>query len=118
MSIKTLMAAACGAFLAVAAMSALAEETKTEDGKKSCCTSADGKESCCTSACEQASGKMRCSLTGKTMDTCCCVRKEGKLHCRLADKDVETCCCKPADESDKIDDEQTEDAPTRDGERL
>jgi hypothetical protein len=42
---------------------------------------------------------MRCSLTGKTVETCCCVQKEGKLHCTLADKDVETCCCKPADEN-------------------
>ena len=51
------------------------------------------------------------------IDSCCCVKKEGKLHCTLADKDLETCCCKPLDESDDPDEEQTDDAPARDGER-
>jgi hypothetical protein len=100
MSIKRLMGAVCGGLLAVSAMSALAQDTKTEDGKKSCCASGDGGASCCGSSCEHRSGKMRCSLTGKTMDSCCCVRKDGKLHCTLADKDVDTCCCKPADEGE------------------
>ena len=46
-----------------------------------------------------AQGKMRCSLTGKVVDTCCCVEREGKTHCTLADKDVAECCCTPvADE--------------------
>lgn len=95
MSIKSLMATACGALLAASAMSALAEDTKTEDGKKICCTAACAKH---------ASGKMRCALTGKTVETCCCVQKEGKLHCTLADRDVETCCCKPVtDENDETD---------------
>jgi hypothetical protein len=109
MSIKTLMATVCGAFLAVSAMGARAQDTKAED--KTCCTSA------CT---KHDSGKMRCSLTGKVVDSCCCVKKEGKLHCNLADKDVETCCCKPVDESDKTDDEQagqTDDAPAQEGAR-
>lgn len=39
--------------------------------------------------------KLRCSLTGQVVDTCCCVQREGKLHCTLAGKDVETCCCRP-----------------------
>jgi len=40
-------------------------------------------------------GKLRCSLTGKVVDSCCCVERQGKTHCTLADKDVETCCCEP-----------------------
>jgi hypothetical protein len=88
MSIKTLMATACGAFLAVSAMSANAHDTKADDEK-----------TCCASGCTRhETGKMRCSLTGEVIDSCCCVTKEGKLHCNLADKDVETCCCKPVDE--------------------
>ena len=42
--------------------------------------------------------KMRCSLTGKVVDTCCCVEREGKTHCTLADKDVAECCCTPVEE--------------------
>lgn len=91
MSIKRLLATACGALLAASAMTALAGDTKTEDATKACCTAACAKH---------ASGKMRCSLTGKTVETCCCVQKEGKLHCTLADKDVDTCCCRPADEGE------------------
>jgi hypothetical protein len=98
MSIKSLMAAACGALLTVSAMSALAQDTQTKDEKKSCCASACGMH---------ASGKMRCSLTGKVMDTCCCVEKDGKLHCTLADKDVDTCCCKAVD--DKANDDANPD---------
>lgn len=38
-----------------------------------------------------------CSLTGKTVQTCCCTQqKDGKLYCTLAKKTVETCCCKAA----------------------
>ena len=91
MSIKSLTAMALGALLAASAMSALAGDTKTEEGKKACCTAACAKH---------ASGKMRCSLTGKTVETCCCIEKEGKRHCTLADKDVETCCCKPVTDQD------------------
>jgi hypothetical protein len=92
MSIKRLMAAACGALLTLSTMGARAQDTETKDAKKTCCAS----------ACEtHASGRMRCSLTGKTMETCCCVRKEGKLHCTLADKDVDTCCCQPVDDEAK-----------------
>jgi hypothetical protein len=42
--------------------------------------------------------KMRCSLTGKVVDTCCCVEREGKTHCTLADKDVAECCCTPVED--------------------
>ena len=100
MSIKSLLAAACGALLTVSAMGALAQDTETRDAKKTCCTAACEKHS---------SGKMRCSLTGKTMETCCCVQKEGKLHCTLADKDVDTCCCQPVDETG-ADDQTPDDA--------
>jgi len=44
------------------------------------------------------SGQMRCSLTGKVVDTCCCVEREGKTHCTLADKDVAECCCTPVED--------------------
>jgi hypothetical protein len=89
MSIKSVMAVAFGALLSASAMSVLAQDTGTKDEK-----------TCCTAACHRhESGKMRCSLTGKTVETCCCVKKEGRLHCTLADKDVDTCCCRPADEA-------------------
>jgi hypothetical protein len=39
--------------------------------------------------------KLRCSLTGTVVESCCCVQREGKLHCTLAKKDVDSCCCKP-----------------------
>jgi hypothetical protein len=41
---------------------------------------------------------MRCSLTGRVVDTCCCVEREGKTHCTLADKDVAECCCTPVED--------------------
>lgn len=38
--------------------------------------------------------KLRCSLTGKEVDTCCCEPREGgRMHCTLAKKDVDKCCC-------------------------
>jgi hypothetical protein len=97
MSMKSWMATVFGAALMLSAMSALAQDTKAEDDRKS--------KACCMSACaKHASGKMRCSLTGKTVEACCCIEKEGRLHCTLAGKDVETCCCKPeADETDTTD---------------
>jgi hypothetical protein len=107
MSIKRLMGAVFGGLLAISAMSALAQDTKTEDGKESCCVSGDGAASCCSSSCDHRSGKMRCSLTGKATETCCCVHKEGKLHCTLADKDVDTCCCRPV--GDEVVDETAPD---------
>jgi len=38
-----------------------------------------------------------CSLTNKTIATCCCTKKDGKLYCTLAKKTIESCCCKPAE---------------------
>jgi len=48
---------------------------------------------------EQAQKKptsFRCSLTGKTVETCCCEQRDKKLYCTLAKKTVEKCCCEPA----------------------
>lgn len=43
-----------------------------------------------------AADKLVCSLTGKTIDSCCCEpAKNGKgLYCTLANKDIKKCCCK------------------------
>ena len=102
MSIKTMMATACAALLSASAVSVLAQDANTGNEKPA--------QGCCMSACarhgspKEGSGKMRCSLTGRVMDTCCCVEKEGKMHCTLADKDVETCCCAPVtDDTEKTD---------------
>ncbi len=38
----------------------------------------------------------RCSLTGKTVETCCCEQRDKKLYCTLAKKTVEKCCCEQA----------------------
>ena len=41
-----------------------------------------------------ASPKMKCTLTGKEVKTCCCEpQKNGKLFCKLAKKEVDKCCC-------------------------
>ena len=108
MSIQTLMAAAVAALLAAGTVSAVEHaHGKDADAKgKGCCMA-----SCCAKheggagheACaKHASGKMRCSLTGKSMDTCCCVEKEGKMHCTLTGKEVESCCCEPVtDDAEK-----------------
>ena len=100
MSIKSMVATACAALLSASAVSVRAQDTNTGNEKPA--------RACCMSACaghhsaKDGSGKMRCSLTGRIMETCCCVEKEGKLHCTLADKDVETCCCAPVtDDSEK-----------------
>ena len=91
MSIRSLIAAACGTLLSVSAVGARAQDTEAREANKTCCTAA------CAA---HPSGKMRCSLTGKTMETCCCVRKDGKLYCTLADKEVDACCCQPVDETE------------------
>ena len=67
-----------------------------EEGKKSCCTS---HQACPRKA--AASARLRCSLTGTVVESCCCVQREGKLHCTLAKKDVETCCCQPISVKEK-----------------
>ncbi len=43
----------------------------------------------------QAAG-LRCTLTGKKIESCCCTQKDGKLYCPLAKKTIEKCCCEPA----------------------
>lgn len=80
----TLLALGCTGLLST--VSFAADEVKTP--------------SCCAKPAKQTgtapAEKLRCSLTGKVVDTCCCVQREGKMHCTLADKDVASCCCKPA----------------------
>jgi len=97
MSIRNAMAVACGALLCLSGLSARAQDGDTPEDKTA--------QTCCMSGCAKHEGKMKCSLTGQVMDTCCCTQKEGKLHCTLADKDVETCCCSPMeDEHDAMTD--------------
>jgi len=38
----------------------------------------------------------RCTLTGKSVATCCCEQRDKKLYCTLAKKTIEKCCCEPA----------------------
>lgn len=37
--------------------------------------------------------RLRCTLTGKTVEKCCCEPRGEKLYCPLAKKTVEKCCC-------------------------
>jgi hypothetical protein len=123
MSIKTMLAMACAALLSASAVSVLAQDTSTANEKRAqgCCLPAcarhgsakdgsgamDGSGATHGSAAKDGSGRMRCSLTGRIMDTCCCTEKEGKLHCTLADKDVESCCCVPVtDDTEESDEAQ------------
>jgi hypothetical protein len=41
---------------------------------------------------------LRCTLTGKRIESCCCVQREGKLYCPLAKKAIESCCCVPVEQ--------------------
>lgn len=79
---KTLLALGCAGVLATPGAFAAGAE------RPACCQKAKR-------AADQPAQKMRCSLTGKTVDTCCCEQRQGKLHCTLADKDIANCCCKP-----------------------
>ena len=47
----------------------------------------------------KSSSDLKCSLTGKTVSSCCCTKaKDGQnLHCTLANQDIKECCCKSAD---------------------
>jgi hypothetical protein len=40
-----------------------------------------------------ASEKIKCRITGKTMDQCCCEMKNGKFYCKLNQKTYDQCCC-------------------------
>lgn len=82
---RTLIALSCSGLITAGAFAG-------EDAGRSCCAK-KAKPSA-----EQPAAKMRCALTGKTVETCCCVERQGKKHCTLAEKDVETCCCKAVDE--------------------
>jgi len=49
-------------------------------------------------AVQKKDAKLTCTLTKKTVESCCCVeQKDGKLYCTLAKKTVDPCCCKPAE---------------------
>jgi hypothetical protein len=63
-----------------------------DKGEKSCCKN----RGACASKVAAESSKLRCSLTGKVVDSCCCVQREGKLYCTLAKKNVDSCCCESA----------------------
>ena len=84
-----------GLSFAVAAAAPSGSTADSSAAKPSCCAkAADG-----AMKCEKPEGrKMKCSLTGKVVDTCCCVEREGKTHCTLADKDVAECCCSPVED--------------------
>jgi hypothetical protein len=84
------------ALAAVLAQSATVPVSESSESPRSCCAKKSGHEG----------HKMRCSLTGKVVDTCCCVEREGKTHCTLANKDVAECCCTP------VEDEGSESAKT------
>ena len=97
---------------ALASQSATAPTPEKSASPRSCCArkSADAPMKCekpaiTTGDTSKHAGhgkqKMRCSLTGKVVDTCCCVEREGKTHCTLADKDVAECCCTPVADDDK-----------------
>jgi hypothetical protein len=79
-----------GAALLVAAGLAAHEQPKAKD---SCCAPEKNAK-----AGDQATAAepLRCTLTGKVVDTCCCTEKDGKLYCPLAKKTIESCCCVPA----------------------
>lgn len=42
-----------------------------------------------------AEEKIRCTLTNKTIETCCCEKRGEKLYCTLAKKTIDKCCCQP-----------------------
>jgi hypothetical protein len=75
-----------------------------------------------------ASSPLRCTLTGKTIESCCCTEKDGastfaqrgepqpnhKLYCPLAKKTIESCCCVPANAA-KATSEDGDEEPLRCG---
>ena len=38
-------------------------------------------------------GALRCTLTGKVIESCCCEQRQDGLYCPLAKKTTQTCCC-------------------------
>lgn len=39
--------------------------------------------------------RIRCTLTKRTVQTCCCEKRSDKLYCTLAKKTIAKCCCRP-----------------------
>ncbi len=62
-----------------------------DEGEKGCCKRTKARVSRTANR-----GKLRCSLTGTDVESCCCVRRNGKLYCTLAKQNVDSCCCEPA----------------------
>jgi len=95
------------ALLAAAGLAAL-DQSKS---KGSCCTPEKS-----TKAGDQATAQepLRCTLTGKTVESCCCTEKDGKLYCPLAKKTIESCCCVPANAA-QAKNEAGDDEPLRCG---
>ena len=95
------------ALLAAAGLAAL-DQSKS---KGSCCTPEKS-----TKAGDQATAQepLRCTLTGKTVESCCCTEKDGKLYCPLAKKTIESCCCVPTN-STKVKAESDDQEPLRCG---
>ncbi len=77
------------ALLAAAGLGAL-DQPKA---KGSCCAPEKGAKAGGQAAAQEP---LRCTLTGKTVESCCCTEKDGKLYCSLANKAIESCCCVPA----------------------
>ncbi|MGH9779270.1 MAG: hypothetical protein ACRD5I_12745 [Candidatus Acidiferrales bacterium] len=77
-----------GAALLLAAGLAALDQPKA---KGDCCAPKAG-----DAAKASAAEPLRCTLTGKTVESCCCTEKDGKLYCPLAKKTIESCCCVPA----------------------
>ena len=38
---------------------------------------------------------IRCTLTGKKIESCCCEQRGEKIYCSLAKKEINKCCCEP-----------------------
>lgn len=61
------------------------------------CCAKPAKDVDASATAETAKGqKMRCSLTGTVVESCCCEQRDGKTYCTLAKKTIEKCCCSPA----------------------
>ena len=91
MTKRTALALCCAGLLSVPAFAG--EEPKTP----SCCA----KKAATDDKATKPATKMRCTLTGKEVDTCCCEKRDGKLYCPLAKKSVEKCCCEEVKEQAK-----------------
>lgn len=91
---RSLLAFGCMGLLAAPA---LAEG----QAQPTCCAKRDKGVEASTTTKPEKGEKMKCSLTGKVVDSCCCEQRDGKTYCTLAKKTVEKCCCSPAGAEDE-----------------